>query len=337
MPQEVMKLYKEILQQYVDGQKEEDLYLGQKFSRKFIEKEVQPEDVISIHKTALAEVLPDMPEKLWHSFDFLIEMMIHYGLALREHQSLIQKQVEIQMEMNVAAKVQDTLLKTKKPEFKGLDIGFVTEPAKQMSGDYIYFLSDNNYEAGVAVADVIGKGIPAALCMSMIKFGMDGLQYENTSPRNVLDIVNRIVEKSVDDSMFISMFYGKYDARDSSFTYATAGHEPALLFKASTGEFLELHAKGLLLGVHPNVVYEEKSVLLEEGDFIAMMTDGVTEVRTDTGFIDDKVIKLILEEVKDESAQKIADTVYQRLAHLQNFHLRDDFTIVIFKKENDNV
>ena len=68
-------------------------------------------------KRHLLEVFPDMPEKLWHSFDFLIEMMIHYGLALREHQSLIRKQEEIQIEMNVAAKVQDTLLKTKKTGF----------------------------------------------------------------------------------------------------------------------------------------------------------------------------------------------------------------------------
>ena len=64
-----------------------------------------------------------------------------------------------------------------------------------MSGDYIYFLNDNRYEASVAVADVMGKGIPAALCMSMIKFGMDSLQNENTSPRNVLDIVNRNCRK----------------------------------------------------------------------------------------------------------------------------------------------
>ena len=146
----------------------------------------------------------------------------------------------------------------------------------------------NSYETSVAVADVMGKGIPAALCMSMIKFGIDSLRNENTSPRNVLDIVNRIVEKSVDDSMFISMFYGKYDARDSSFSYGSAGHEPALLYKASTGTFTELDAKGLLLGVHADVVYEENSVVLEEGDFIAMMTDGVTEIRTDNGFIDDE-------------------------------------------------
>ena len=337
MPQEVGKQYKEILKQYVDGQNEEDLYVGQQFSRRFIEKDISPEDVISIHKTALTEVLPNMPERLWHSFDFLIEMMIHYGLALKEHQSLIRKQEELQVEMNVAARVQDTLLKTKKPDFKELDIGFVSESAMQMNGDYIYFLNDNSYEASVAVADVMGKGIPAALCMSMIKFGMDGLRNENTRPGNALDIVNRIVEKSVDNSMFISMYYGKYDARDSTFSYASAGHEPALMYKASEGTFVELDAKGLLLGVHPNVVYEEKTVLLEEGDFIAMMTDGVTEVRTDTGFIDDGVIKSILVELKDETAQKIADTVYQRLAALQDFHLRDDFTIVIFKKENGKV
>lgn len=206
-----------------------------------------------------------------------------------------------------------------------------------MSGDYIYFLHDNKYETSVAVADVIGKGIPAALCMTMIKFGMDGLHNENTSPQNVLDIVNRIVEKSVDDSMFISMFYGKYDARDSSFSYGSAGHEPALLYKASTGIITELDAKGLLLGVQADVTYEEKSVVLEEGDFIAMITDGVTEIRTDTGFIDSEVIKSILVNAKDESAQTIADTIYNKLAGLQDFRLRDDFTIVIFKKGNKMV
>ncbi|CAM3216425.1 PP2C family protein-serine/threonine phosphatase [Filibacter tadaridae] len=337
MPLEVGKQYKELLKQYIDSQSEEDLYLGQQISRKFIEKEIPPEDVISIHKNALTDVFPEMQDQVAHSFDFLIEMMIHYGLALREHQSLIQKQEEMQMEMVLATKVQSTLLKTKIPDFKGLDIGFLTEPAKQMSGDYIYFLNDNRNEACVAVADVIGKGIPAALCMSMIKFGMDSLQNENTNPYHVLDVINRIVEKSVDDSMFISMFYGKYNADDSSFSYASAGHEPALLYKASLGDFIELDAKGLLLGVQQDVVYEEKSVVLEAGDFIAMMTDGVTEIRTETGFINEEKIKSLLMEVKDESAQSIADTVFSKLNQLQNYELRDDFTLVIFKKEIEKV
>lgn len=337
MPLEVGKQYKDLLKRYIISQNEENLYFAQQFCREFIEKEISPEELISIHKNALMDIYPGMPDKVLHSFDFLIEMMIHYGLTLKEHQSLIRKQEEIQMEMNVAAKVQDTLLKTKKPDFEELDIGFITEAAKKMSGDYIYFLSDNRYEASVAVADVMGKGIPAALCMSMIKFGMDSLQNGNTSPRNVLDIVNRIVEKSVDDSMFISMFYGKFDARDSSFSYASAGHEPALMYKASEGTFMELDAKGLLLGVQKNVSYEERSVVLEAGDFIVMMTDGVTETRTEDGFIDDEVIRSIMLEVKNESAQIIAETVYSKLAQLQDFQLQDDITIVIFKKENEKV
>lgn len=337
MPLEVGKQYKDLLKRYIISQNEENLYFAQQFCREFIEKEISPEELISIHKNALMDIYPGMPDKVLHSFDFLIEMMIHYGLTLKEHQSLIRKQEEIQMEMNVAAKVQDTLLKTKKPDFEELDIGFITEAAKKMSGDYIYFLSDNRYEASVAVADVMGKGIPAALCMSMIKFGMDSLQNGNTSPRNVLDIVNRIVEKSVDDSMFISMFYGKFDARDSSFSYASAGHEPALMYKASEGIFTELDAKGLLLGVQKNVSYEERSVVLEAGDFIVMMTDGVTETRTEDGFIDDEVIRSIMLEVKNESAQIIAETVYSKLAQLQDFQLQDDITIVIFKKENEKV
>lgn len=337
MPSEVGKQYKEILERYILSQNEKDLYAGQNFSRKLIEEGISPEDVISIHESALKEVLSSMPEELWHSFDFLIEIMIHYGLALKEHQSLVQKQEELRLEMNVAAKVQDTLLKTKTPDFLGLDIGLLSVPAKQMSGDYIYFVNDEERYASVAVADVIGKGIPAALCMSMIKFAMDSLQSDKTCPHMVLSMVNRVVEKSVADSMFVSMFYGKYDAKESVFSYASAGHEPALLYKATNQTFTELGAKGLLLGVHPNVVYEERSVTLQEGDFIVILTDGVTETRTNHGFIEEGLIKSLLAEVKDESAQTIVDTLYNKLGQMQNFFLRDDFTIVIFKKDSYKV
>lgn len=332
MPREVEMKYKKIVDRYVNSLSEKDLYAGQELSRELIEKEISPEEVIGIHKATLMELMPDASDKLLHSFDFLIEMMIHYGLALKEHQSLIRKQEEMEIEMTVAAKVQHTLLKTKVPNFSGLDIGLLSVPARTMSGDYIYFISDDEKYASVAVADVIGKGIPAALCMSMIKFCLDSMKKENASPRMVLDFVNGIVEENIDDSMFISMFYGKYDEAGSVFSYASAGHEPALLYKASEEKFIELDAKGLLLGIHTNVNYEERSVVLEEGDFIAMMTDGVTEIRTDEGFIDEGLIKTFLKSVKDESAQTMVDAVYNKFGEMQNFELQDDFSIVIFKK-----
>ncbi|MET1014813.1 MAG: phosphatase RsbU N-terminal domain-containing protein [Paenisporosarcina sp.] len=113
MPQEIERQYKEIMRQYVMRQTEQNLYAGQNFSRQLIQKNISPEEVISIHKSALEEMQPELPVNVWHSFDLLIEMMIRYGLALKEHQSLLQRQEEMKVEMDLAEKLQKTLLKNK--------------------------------------------------------------------------------------------------------------------------------------------------------------------------------------------------------------------------------
>lgn len=331
MPQEFKKQYKQILEKYILQQTEHNLYEGQNISKQLIQKNISPEEVISIHKASLEELMLNLTDDVRHSFDLLIEVMVRYGLALKEHQTLLQKQHDIKMEMELAANVQQTLLKTKVPKVMDLDIGIITVPAKEMNGDYTHFLHDNT-TVGIAVADVIGKGIPAALCMSMIKYGMDSLNGAETNPVIVLDIINRIVEKSVSDSMFISMFYGKYDTSKSEFTYASAGHEPPLYYSAKSCSFSELQAKGLLLGVVPNVKYEQHSIILEKDDFIVMMTDGVTECRSKEGFIEQKTIMDIIESVREQSAQEMVEYVFHKLEELQDFEQRDDFTLVIFKK-----
>ncbi|WP_196796886.1 PP2C family protein-serine/threonine phosphatase [Sporosarcina sp. P33] len=332
MPQEAGKQYKQMLENYLRSQGEEDLYLGQQFSRSFIEKNIAPEDVISIHKTSIEQLIDDLPADVGVSFDFLIEMMIHYGLALKEHQSLIRKQEAIQTEMDIAVRVQNTLLQTAAPVVEGLEIGWVSRPAKQMNGDYVYFLNDTTHEVCLAVADIIGKGISAAMHMSMVKFGMDSMRYEKRSPSEVLHIINKMVEKSVADSMFISMFYGKYDTDNEIFRYSSAGHEPAIFYRAAADEFSLLESKGLLLGVQEEAEYEERTVHLNNGDFIAIMTDGVTETRTEKGFIELDVIEKLLRDVRSESAQAMVDYLFNELSKMQNYQLHDDFTLVILKK-----
>jgi len=332
MVQKIENQYKEILNQYMQRQSEQNLYVGQNFSRQLISENISPEEVISVHKAAMQEIYGELPEFVWHSFDFLIEMMINYGLALQERQSLLQRQEELRVEMDLAANVQETLLKTPMPALAGLDIGLLSIPARKMNGDYIYFISDSEGHAGIAVADVIGKGLPAALCMSMVKFGMDSLNNSPADPKEVLGVINRVVEKSIDDSMFVSMFYGKYDSNDSTLTYGSAGHEPAILYRAKSNSFEELYAKGLLLGVSPAASYEQHTVKLEKNDLVIMMTDGVTEGRTDEGFIEREVIFSLIDQKKDEPAQRIVQFVYDELERMQNAELRDDFTLVIYKK-----
>ncbi|MET1013320.1 MAG: PP2C family protein-serine/threonine phosphatase, partial [Paenisporosarcina sp.] len=147
-----------------------------------------------------------------------------------------------------------------------------------------------------------------------------------------LDVINRIVEKSVNDDMFISMFYGRYNVQNSVFTYASAGHEPALFFDSEKDAFSELHAKGLLLGVVPNVTYNQHDIKLKNGDFVVMMTDGVTECRTEEGFIEQDIILSLIHSLRNKPAQVIVDMVYKELEKMQDFELRDDFTLVIYKK-----
>ncbi|HSI66461.1 MAG TPA: PP2C family protein-serine/threonine phosphatase [Planococcus sp. (in: firmicutes)] len=332
MVQKIESQYKEILMQYMQRQSEQNLYDGQNFSRQLISENIAPEEVISVHKAVMQEMYSELPDLVWHSFDLLIEMMISYGLALQERESLLQRQEELRVEMDLAANVQETLLKTKMPSLEGLDIGLLSIPARKMNGDYIYFVSDDNGHAGIAVADVIGKGLPAALCMSMVKFGMDSLNNAEVNPSEVLNVINRVVEKSIDDSMFVSMFYGKYDAKKATLTYGSAGHEPAILYRAEDSSFTELTAKGLLLGVTPVATYEEHTVHLEKNDLVIMMTDGVTEGRTSQGFISREVIFELIERKKDHSAQEIVHYVYEELERMQNAEFKDDFTLVIYKK-----
>lgn len=334
---QLQQQYIELLEQYIQEKNEKALYYAQQFSRRFIEKEVAPEEVVSIHKEAHLAICPKTHESVEASYDFLIEMMIHYGLALREHQSMVKQREKYQYEIEVAADLQSTLLKTQTPIVDGLEVGYVSEAASKMSGDYVYFSQGEKNEMGVAVADVIGKGVPAALCMSMIKFGMDSATTGRNHPHDILTTINRTVENSISDMMFISMFYGTYDDTTAVFTYGSAGHEPAMLYRAEQQKVELLDAKGLLLGVHPVVTYEEQQVVLQEGDFIAIMTDGVTEAKVNEQFITDESLQQMLIERHQLSAQQIAEEIYDTLMQAQDFALRDDFTIVILKKVANNV
>ena len=324
--------YKKILADYLKNQTERNLYIGQNFIRQLIQKKVTPEEVISIHKHAVEQIYPDITSEILNSFDFLIEIMVHFGLTVQEHQSLLVQQEELRIEMNVATKIQSMLLKTAIPTVNELDIGMVSIPIRKMNGDYVHFLNDEQHYVSVAVTDVVGKGVPAALCMSMVKYGLDTLEYANNNPSYVLEVLNRIIEKSVDDSMFVSMFYGTYDIKENIFTYGSAGHEPAIYYNSRDQKFYDLESRGLLLGVMSEVKYRQYKIHLEENDFILMITDGVTDFRKQGDLDPRNVIKELALNYINLSAQEMCERMYAYLKDLTDFNLEDDFTVVIFKK-----
>ncbi|MEH6989184.1 PP2C family protein-serine/threonine phosphatase [Cytobacillus firmus] len=324
--------YRDILENYIKEQSEQALYQGQKFSRKSIEHKISPEEIISVHKSLMGELYPDLPEYVHHSFDILLEVMIGYGFAYREHQSLKHIQQELRTEMEIAANVQQTLLGTQVPSVEGLDIGAISVPAKHMNGDYFHFVQDENSTISIAIADVIGKGLPAALCMSMIKYAMDSVPENRNDPKTVLENLNRVVEQNVDLTMFITMFYGIYDTNSHMFSYGSAGHEPGLFYNAENEQFTELTAKGLLLGIDKKTKYRQYEKGVNPGDMIILMSDGVTECRTEEGFIEKESLLELIKKYIHLNAQEIVNSVYKELEKLQHFQLRDDFTLIILKR-----
>ncbi|MCY8859068.1 PP2C family protein-serine/threonine phosphatase [Bacillus atrophaeus] len=324
--------YHQLLSRYIAELTETSLYQAQKFSRKTIEHQVPPEEIISIHRKVLKELYPDLPGDVFHSLDFLIEVMIGYGLAYQEHQTLRGIQQEIKSEIEIAANVQQTLLETKIPQEEALDIGAISVPAKQMSGDYYHFVRDKE-SINIAIADVIGKGIPAALCMSMIKYAMDSLPETGIHPSQVLKNLNRVVEQNVDPSMFITMFYANYNMGSHKFTYASAGHEPGFYYCKKENKFYDLTAKGLVLGISQDFDYEEYEQHLDEGDMIVLFSDGVTECRSEAGFLERLDIQKLIEEHMCCSAQEMVQNIYESLLKLQDFQLHDDFTLIVLTRK----
>ncbi|MFY4776731.1 PP2C family protein-serine/threonine phosphatase [Metabacillus sp. RGM 3146] len=324
--------YRELVSNYINELTETALYQGQKFSRKTIEQQIPPEEIVSIHRKVLQDLFPDIKDDILHSLDFLLEVMIGYGLAYQEHQILRDKQREIKSEIEIAANVQQTLLETSVPDSAEVDIGAISIPSKQMNGDYYHFVQDSN-GISIALADVIGKGIPAALCMSMIKYAMDSLPESRKYPNQVLENLNSVVEQNVDPSMFITMFYGKYDTESHIFNYASAGHEPGFYYSHKEDRFSDLDAKGLVLGIDQNIKYQQYEKRIECGDMVVLFSDGVSETRSQDGFIERSYITKLIKDYIDLPAQQIVEKIYQEFLQMQDFQLRDDFTFIIIRRK----
>ncbi len=334
MKEEMMEQYRELLTSYLKDRREDQLYAAQQMSKWMMEQKIPPEEMVSLHAEAVKRQMPDLPEEVHLSFDLLIEMMIGYGIALREHDSLINKQKELDYEIEVAVGMQQTLLPDAPPQLPQLDIGVISVPANRMSGDYYNFVNHGDSSIGVALSDIIGKGIPAALCMSMIKYAMD--QLDNPSgPSEILRRLNNVVERNVDPSMFITMVYGVYDSSRHTFRYAAAGHEPGIFYHAKKGSFEDMTTRGLVLGVTKDTRYREYSLSLEPGDAIILFSDGVTEARIDGDFLGRDRLKELLRAHLDQPAQKAVEAIYQNLYERAKYNLKDDQTILMIRRKND--
>ncbi|PNZ98560.1 serine/threonine protein phosphatase [Staphylococcus carnosus] len=323
-----------MLQLYVESyNKQAVLNQFKDFGQEILEKHIHAENVLDIHKACASE-LDLSREQILMSLEILKTIAQTYGYSYKDYQELVDKLYYHDKEMDLASRLQQTMLQTEIPQFDSIQIGVISVAAQKVSGDYFNLIDHKDGTMSFAVADVIGKGIPAALAMSMIKFGMDSYGHSQL-PSDGLKRLNRVVEKNVNQDMFVTMFYGLYEEMNHLLYCSSAGHEPGYVFRAEQDEFEEIDVRGRVLGVKQLERYKQQEIPIYLNDLIIIFTDGVTEIRDENGkFIDIDYLLDFIHKYKDLHPQDIVQLLYEELLGIQKSGKRDDLTILIIKRVN---
>lgn len=332
--EEFKKHYKELLDESIaTGVQPQLLEKCENYTSEVIKKDILPEDIVEIHKNYISSLSLE-EHKILDTLDVLKEVVRGFGYSYRDYQKLVNKLQFHDKEIDLASKLQQTMLKADIPQFDSIQIGVISVAAQKVSGDYFNLIDHKDGTMSFAIADVIGKGIPAALAMSMIKFGMDSYGHSQL-PSDGLKRLNRVVEKNVNQNMFVTMFYGLYEEMNHLLYCSSAGHEPGYIYRAETEEFEEIEVRGRVLGVSQNTRYHQQEIAVNLNDLIIIFTDGVTEARNSMGeFISKKDLLNLIHKYKHMHPQDIVQLLYEAILKIQNPNKRDDMTILIIKRVN---
>lgn len=201
-----------------------------------------------------------------------------------EKERALLEKARVLKEMEIAKQIQLSLLPSSAPVLPGVVIAGHCKPATHVGGDYYDFFHHGATGIDMVIADVSGHSVGAALIMAETR---SVLRAQARSDKSVSAILATLNELLYDDltgaELFITMFYLRYDTASGTLHYSNAGHNPPLIHRKGKTACVELDTEGLILGVKRDVVFEEKSIALEDGDIVLLYTDGITEARNSQG------------------------------------------------------
>ncbi len=242
----------------------------------------------------------------------------------------------VEAELNVAREIQLSLLPRKFPPFperKEFDLHAVNLPAKFMAGDFFDFFMKDDDTLVFTIADVSGKGVPAAMFMAVTRTMLRNITIAVREPAAVVKTVSDLLSEDNDKLMFVTIFYAHYNIRTGGLKYVNAGHNPPYLIRKD-GKMEELEPTGPLAAVFPEANYEERNVLMQPDDTLVCFTDGVTEAYAGNGelFGEDRFIKL-LSGIYSEDVTKIDSRISDEILKYSAGDLKDDVTLLVLRKK----
>lgn len=253
------------------------------------------------------------------------------GTALsvaRLHGEALEKR-RMEEELAVARKIQKSLLPSHIPQRDGFEIAAMTRPCRQVGGDFYDFLDFGGEGVGLAVADVSGKGVPAALILSNLQAT---LRAEARAGRSPVPVVRRINDRLCGDleaGSFASLLFGHLDVVNRRFQYVNAGH-PAGLIVRKSGTLTRLTEGGVLLGVVANASYALGAETLDPGDLLLLYSDGVTDVlNAEEEEFGDERLEALLPTLVDLPVEEILERIVGHVERFVGGNLPDDLTLLV--------
>ncbi|ADI63766.1 PP2C family protein-serine/threonine phosphatase [Trichormus azollae] len=298
-------------------------------------------------------VLSRDPEYSWtETRQKLVRLVADQTAVAIENDELaveLRKKERLDQELEIGAEIQRRLLPRQCPNIPGAVLAARCKPANRVGGDYYDFIPTNNNQLklnnssaedarwALVIGDVMGKGVPAGLIMTMLRGMLRGEVLHGNSAAGILQNLNRVMYADLENShRFVTMFYSEYNPRTRVLAYSNAAHNPPLWWHAATKTVSRLDTLGMLIGLDANSQYEDGEVQLEPGDTVIYYTDGLTDAAAASGdrFDEDNFVTSFNAACRYcNGPQEIVDYLFDKVEEFigpdkQN---TDDMTLVILQ------
>jgi sigma-B regulation protein RsbU (phosphoserine phosphatase) len=297
---------------------------------------------VGLAVAAMQHGVSDFVEKPWDNARLLeiLETQLSRGRERRAARRMANQQKRAQeealhhlheqeREIAEAKAIQERLLPREIPQIAGYEISTSWQSAEAVGGDYFDVLALGQDALGLCIADVAGKGIPAALLMSNLQAAVRGLSSPFLSPDFLCSNLNSLVWKNTHTDRFITLFYAQLDVAKRHLRYVNAGHNAPIVVHAD-GSHERLQKGGGVLGVFEEQSFELGTAQLAPGDRLVLFTDGVTEASNRKGeeFGEQRLLSL-LEKHRALPAAGLQEKIAGAISEFSGGHLTDDATLVV--------
>ena len=279
----------------------------------------------------------DFVQKPWENSHLLqvLRAQVEQGRARRQlKQRASQRRttrLTLRRELAEARLIQERLMATTDVDLENVVLSSTWRVAGTVGGDYLAAFPIGPDRAALCIADVAGKGLPAALLMSNMQAALKSAASENVTPGELCSQLNKLLNANLPLNRFITCFYGLLDLRRRLLQFTNAGHTPALLVRGS-GRVVRLNTGGCVLGAFADSTYQQGEIDLYSGDRLVLFTDGVTEVRNKSGeeFGEPRLRQLLTRE-HHRAAADLQQMVMARVNEFCAGHFEDDAALMVLE------